>query len=195
MRVVVLSPYAERLAPAFASAGDEWVTLPDLRDDADFIVSFGHRKIIREPHIGRFAGRMINLHISWLPCNRGADPNFWSWFDRTTKGVTLHQIDAGIDTGPIHCRYQPHFDENETLATSYAKLMDGAVRLFLAAWPHLRIGAIEATPQPSAQASCHDSRDKEPLWARLPLGYDTPVSEIEALGDEVRASTAFWERA
>lgn len=43
----------------------------------------------------------MNLHISYLPWNKGADPNFWSCIDGTPAGVTLHHIDAGVDTGDI----------------------------------------------------------------------------------------------
>ena len=44
---------------------------------------------------------IVNLHISYLPWNRGAHPNFWSFFDATPTGVSIHLIDKGIDTGPI----------------------------------------------------------------------------------------------
>ena len=43
-----------------------------------------------------------------MPFNRGAHPNFWSFIDNTPSGVTIHEIDEGIDTGPII--YQKKFD-------------------------------------------------------------------------------------
>ena len=44
--------------------------------------------------------RAINLHISYLPWNRGADPNLWSAVGMP-KGVTIHYINDGFDTGDI----------------------------------------------------------------------------------------------
>ena len=41
------------------------------------------------------------MHISYLPYNRGFYLNFWSFIDNTKKGVTIHYIDEGIDTGDI----------------------------------------------------------------------------------------------
>ena len=32
---------------------------------------------------------------------QGAHPNFWSFYDNTPSGVTIHLIDAGIDTGDV----------------------------------------------------------------------------------------------
>ena len=42
----------------------------------------------------------MNLHISYLPFNRGPS-EFLVIFDDTEKGVSIHLVDGGIDTGPI----------------------------------------------------------------------------------------------
>ena len=44
---------------------------------------------------------LINLHISYLPYNRGSYPNYWSFKENTPNGVSIHHIDDGIDTGPV----------------------------------------------------------------------------------------------
>jgi len=67
----------------------------------DCIISFGYRKIISNKVIAKIKRPIINLHISYLPYNRGAYSNFWSFIDNTPKGVTIHEIDKGIDTGKI----------------------------------------------------------------------------------------------
>ena len=64
----------------------------------DLIISFGYRHIIPNEAINDYCP-IINLHISFLPFNRGSHPNFWSHFDDTPSGVTIHLIDKGIDTG------------------------------------------------------------------------------------------------
>lgn len=67
----------------------------------DIAISFGYRHIIRGEPLCAGACPIVNLHIGYLPFNRGAHPNFWSFFDGTPSGVTIHLIDEGIDTGPI----------------------------------------------------------------------------------------------
>ena len=67
----------------------------------DFIVSFGYRKIINYSILSQFKKPIINLHMSYLPFNRGSHPNFWSFIDNTPKGVTIHEVSKGIDDGNI----------------------------------------------------------------------------------------------
>ena len=64
-------------------------------------ISFGYRHIITEKIIKKIKGPLINLHLSYLPYNRGAHPNFWSFVDNAPSGVSIVEIDKGIDTGSI----------------------------------------------------------------------------------------------
>ena len=67
----------------------------------DVIISFGYKYILPIYLIKKLKKKIINLHIGYLPYNRGAHPNFWSFIDNTPKGVTIHEIDKNIDTGKI----------------------------------------------------------------------------------------------
>ena len=67
----------------------------------DFVVSYGYRHILKQNVIDGFGCPILNLHIAYLPYNRGAHPNFWAFYDNTPTGVTIHLIDGGVDTGPI----------------------------------------------------------------------------------------------
>lgn len=91
-----------------------WYTKDKIKNTTDFdlIVSFGYRHILNKSFIENSKCPIINLHISYLPWNRGAHPNFWSFFDCTPSGVSIHLIDEGIDTGPII--YQKYVDFNKT---------------------------------------------------------------------------------
>ncbi len=124
---------------------------------------------------------MVNIHVAVLPWNRGADPNFWSWFDGTPKGASIHYVDAGLDTGPVTACDTAQFGKHETLRTSYGALVECAVRLFSESWPDIRRGSIDAVCRVGA-GSYHRSKDKDPWWGNLPLGYDTPVSVVEEMG-------------
>ena len=61
-----------------------------LDNDVDFVVSYGYRYIIDESVVEFFDNKIINLHISYLPWNKGASPNLWSVVDETKKGVSIH---------------------------------------------------------------------------------------------------------
>lgn len=191
MRVLLLSSCPERLTSAIIRSGDEWASTvePLTSETPDWIVSFGYRNIIREPHLSRLRDRMINIHISLLPWNRGADPNFWSWFDRTPKGVSIHRISAGIDTGELLAQREVTFGPDETLRTSYAILIEQATGLFEVSWPAIRAGTIKPI-RIEGMGSSHRSRDKEPWWSKLPKGLDTPVAEIERMGLERKTPPA-----
>tara|TARA_B100001559_G_scaffold258870_1_gene223417 strand:+ start:166 stop:771 length:606 start_codon:yes stop_codon:yes gene_type:complete len=76
----------------------------------DLIISFGYRHIINKDIIKKLERPIINLHMSYLPFNRGAHPNFWSFMEKTPSGVTLHEIDTGIDTGKIIVRKKRYFN-------------------------------------------------------------------------------------
>ena len=195
MRVLLLTPYPEKLAAALLATGDEWTSsVAPLTDaNADWIVSFGYRHIIREPHLSHFEGHMINIHISMLPWNRGADPNFWSWYDATPKGVSIHCVDSGIDTGALLTQAEVIFGAGETLRTSYDRLMERAVLLFEASWPAIKSGVMKPIST-NEIGSYHRSRDKEPWWSMLPQGIDTPVAQVEEMGGEGAAATRFWAK-
>jgi UDP-4-amino-4-deoxy-L-arabinose formyltransferase/UDP-glucuronic acid dehydrogenase (UDP-4-keto-hexauronic acid decarboxylating) len=54
-------------------------------------------QVFEAPRIGA-----LNIHSSLLPAYRGFHPVSWALIDGAEKtGVTIHRIDAGIDTGPI----------------------------------------------------------------------------------------------
>ena len=114
----------------------------------DFIVSFGYRHIIRPPLLKRINCPILNLHISLLPYNRGAHPNFWSFYDETPAGVTIHLIDEGLDTGPIIFQRRVHFKEDEaTFAQTYSRLKTEIENLFLENLEKIIEGTWHSSPQ------------------------------------------------
>jgi len=98
----------------------------------DLIISFGYRHILSKVAILEAKAPVLNLHISFLPWNKGAHPNFWSFWDNTPAGVTIHLIDEGIDTGPIIFQKLLSFDlEKETFASTQQILIDEIEKLFI----------------------------------------------------------------
>ncbi|MBX2860045.1 MAG: hypothetical protein KTR14_02340 [Vampirovibrio sp.] len=147
-------------------------------NNADIVVSYGYRHLIRPPVINRLPHRILNLHISYLPWNRGSDPNLWSFLENTLKGVTIHQVDSDLDTGSILAQREVPMDlEQDTLETSYKKLADAIETLFQEIWPDIIAGQIHPTPQ-IAGGSVHRLKDKEPYLPLLSQGWQTPVKDL-----------------
>ena len=101
---------------------------------SDFILSFGFRKIITENILKKLKKPIFNIHLSYLPFNRGAHPNFWSFIENTPAGVSIHKIDKGIDTGNIILRKKISFNINlnkfSTFKKTYNYLFLQAEQLF-----------------------------------------------------------------
>ena len=102
----------------------------------DSIISFGYRHIINKEIIKKLKIPIVNLHTGYLPYNRGAHPNFWSFVENTTSGISIHKIDGGIDTGKIINQKIIDFEllknKNKlTFANTYKKLLNEIENLFL----------------------------------------------------------------
>ncbi|MFH1373076.1 MAG: formyltransferase family protein [bacterium] len=149
----------------------------DILDGVDIIVSYGYRYIIREAVLRRFHGRLVNLHISYLPFNRGADPNLWSFLEDTPKGVTIHYIDEGVDTGDILAQQEVTYPPDATLRSTYEELSRAIENLFREVWPEIRSGRRRSFPQPEG-GSCHRMRDRARFEHLLTQGWDTPVAQL-----------------
>ena len=184
MRVLFLGPPTSPVLAFLRTSGDEVVAtekplgvahLEELKPD--LIVSHGYRHVLPADVVELVRDRAVNLHISLLPWNRGADPNVWSWLDSTPKGVTIHFIDEGVDTGDVIAQREVAMSADETLASSYAILQDAIVELFRETWPDIRAGRAEGRPQ-EGSGSTHRLRDRDE-WSRLLTGgWDTPVSAL-----------------
>ena len=95
----------------------------NLNDNYDFLLSYGYKYKISYKILKKFKYNCLNLHISYLPWNKGADPNFWSFAENTPRGVSIHQINEKIDEGPIIFRKKISYKENDTLESSYNYLL------------------------------------------------------------------------
>ena len=128
-------------------------------ENFDFVISYGYKHIIKKSIIDSSEAKLINLHISFLPWNRGAHPNFWSFFDDTPKGVSIHFIDEGIDTGNIILQKKVKFKKNEdTFSSTYKRLKIEIESLFLENIENIFNGNYVSKPQ-SAKGSFHVKSD------------------------------------
>lgn len=168
MRVMFLSSdRVDTYLPAFLTDAGHIVTrehepVSDLAS-CDLAVSFGYRHLLRRPSLQTAKRPPVNLHISYLPYNRGAHPLFWASFEGTPVGVTIHEIDEGVDTGPIIAQQRVPMADDDTFASGYVKIMAAIQSLFVANWSAIETGTYATTIQP-VEGTKHRVRD-------LPEGF------------------------
>src|SRR5690606_23646870 len=90
---------------------------------------------------------------SYLPYNRGAHPNVWSIVEETPAGVTLHYVDAGIDTGDIVAQREVPVAPSDTGGSLYRKLERAGLELLQEAWPHIMPGRVRRHTRPRHSGS------------------------------------------
>lgn len=144
-----------------------------------FVISFNYRHLVSKEVLELLPDRVINLHISLLPYNRGSSPNFFSFMDDTPKGVTIHLMDKGLDTGDILCQKEVKFDESqETFTSSYEKLMQEVKDLFKENWEDIRDGRITPVRQ-SGIGTYNKMRELEVIQEQVPFQWGERIAEFK----------------
>lgn len=144
-----------------------------------FVISYNYRHLIGKDVLDALPGTAINLHISLLPWNRGSSPNLWSFLEDTPKGVTIHQMDSGIDTGPILVQERARFcEEEESFVSSYHKLQTQIKALFRLHWHAIREGKLPPRPQ-TGQGSCHDSKQTRAAVEQYGIQWDETIASCK----------------
>jgi methionyl-tRNA formyltransferase len=154
----------------------------------DIIISYNYKHIIKEDVLRLMPGRILNLHISLLPWNRGAYPNLWSFLEDTPKGVTVHLVDRDIDTGDILLQRKVEIDEEkETLNSSYRLLHKEMQDMLISNWEAIRKDALVPVPQPPG-GSVHYVKDFERIRHILgEEGWDISIAELKRRYNELKA--------
>lgn len=125
----------------------------------------------RLPRAAREAPRLgiLNIHPSLLPTGRGPEPVFWTLRrgERVT-GVTVHQMDAGFDTGPIVVQETLPVPDGIRAGDLEDQLMAVGARALSASLPGLASGKVQPRPQPAAGGTLAPLPTPED-WAISPL--------------------------
>ena len=96
----------------------------------------------------------LNVHPSLLPVGRGPEPVFWTLRrgDRRT-GVTIHRMDAGLDTGPIAAQAAIAVPDGIRAPDLEWQLMRLGGDLLVRILPDLAAGTLALTAQDDARAT------------------------------------------
>jgi methionyl-tRNA formyltransferase len=123
----------------------------------------------------------LNVHPSLLPRYRGATPIPAAILaGDSATGVTLMQMDAGLDTGPIVAQWRQDLKGTETAPELEEQLADLGARLLTATLDHWLAGDIEPEPQP-------DERETLTRSLQRSSGRIDPAKTAAELERQVRA--------
>jgi phosphoribosylglycinamide formyltransferase-1 len=89
----------------------------------ELVVLAGYMRMVKEPLLEAFAGKIINIHPSLLP----AFPGLEAWKQALAAGVaetgcTVHWVDRGMDTGPIIAQRRVPVNPGDTAETLHARI-------------------------------------------------------------------------
>lgn len=144
--------------------------------DIFVVAAFGQilsKEILDMPKYG-----CINIHASLLPKYRGAAPIQWAVIDgEKQSGVTIQQMNEGIDTGDILLKAVVDLDPKETGESLYEKLSKTGAELILQVLPMIEAGTVKPEKQDEA-LSTHAGKLSKALGC---IDWKKSAVEIERL--------------
>jgi methionyl-tRNA formyltransferase len=164
------------LQPESVNSQEFLTGLIELAPDLLIVVAFG--QILKEEllSIPRFG--VLNIHASILPRHRGPAPIQWAILNNESQtGLTLMQMDQGLDTGPILIQKTIDIEENETAGHLHDRLalMGGA--LIGESLQLMAEGRVEKTDQDSESATYAPKITRE----MTQIDWTRPAQAVSAL--------------
>lgn len=158
--------------PTKVRTGELATWLREKNADVALVMAYGRilpADVLSAPRRGA-----MNLHASLLPHYRGAAPINWAIVNgETQSGISLMQMDEGLDTGPVYARHAIDLMESETAGTLGERMATLAAHVVRADLAAAVDGKLEAEPQDESVAS------HAPLIERHHLQIDWSRSAIE----------------
>lgn len=182
--IPVLQPERPR-GDVFLAALKHWQ--PEL----GIVVAYGH--ILRGEVLSLPARGMINVHASLLPELRGASPINWAILQGSADtGITIMQMEAGMDTGPILRQAVTPIGVNETAGELTSRLSVLGAETLVESLALLQMGRITPTPQDELRASFAPKIGKE----LLRLDWNEPAASVARkirAFDPTPGAWSFWK--
>jgi methionyl-tRNA formyltransferase len=129
---------------------------------AEMMVVVGYGQIIPQTIIDLPRYGILNVHASLLPKYRGAAPIQWAIANGETEtGVTIMQIDAGLDTGDMLLKGTVSIAPDETAPELSTRLAPLGAELLLEAMQQIEDGTVRRDKQDDTQATLAPILKKE----------------------------------
>ena len=145
-----------------------------LQPDLIVVAAFGQilpQELLDIPRLG-----CVNIHASLLPGLRGAAPIQWAVINGDAEsGVTLMQMNAGLDTGDILFQEKVAIGPQETGESLYEKLAELGGQMIVRYLPAIESGDINPVPQDDERSSYAPMLRKE----MGEIDWTMPAAQIE----------------
>ena len=146
--------------PEKVKSGELRAWLENAACDVGVVLAYGRilpPDVLATPRLG-----CVNLHASLLPRFRGAAPIQWALLEgETTTGISLMQMDAGLDTGPVFTRHVIPIGPHENAGELSERLGELAAEVVRADVPRLAAGELHAAAQDAARVSYAPPLERE----------------------------------
>lgn len=120
--------------------------LAELGADVFVVAAYGFilpDAVLEMPRLG-----CINLHFSLLPRYRGAAPVQWALIDGLGKtGVTIMQIEAGLDSGPVLSQVSEPIRDEDTTGSLTERLASAGADLMVSTLDRVERGEVNPSKQ------------------------------------------------
>lgn len=125
-------------------------------------ICFSYDLIIHKEVLDLFPMGIFNLHGALLPRNRGANVLNWVLINGETEtGMTIHQMNEGIDAGPIVLQKKVEIAYEDTAVSLRDKLAQAAMLLLEKFWEMYCDNTIMPVSQDEKQATYLKRRTEE----------------------------------
>lgn len=158
------------------------VSIEDLYSEDDLLLfSLEYDRLL---DVEKFRSeKLFNIHFSLLPAYRGSYTSIWPILNGESKsGATLHEIDAGIDTGPVVDQVEFPITVNDTGRSLYGKYLKYGAMLFIKNFPCILRNSYVGLPQSVVGASFYSRKSID--FSHIPIDLKKTAFEVH---NQVRA--------
>ena len=146
--------------------GSEDENIRALAPELIVVVAYGcilPKSVLEAPKYG-----CINLHVSLLPKYRGSAPVQWAVLNGDAEtGVSIMQMDEGLDTGDVLCCEKITIDPEETSGQLFDRVTAVGARVLCEVVPAIAAGTLKPQPQDHENACLAPMLNKEMAEFRL----------------------------
>ncbi|HEY7523154.1 MAG TPA: methionyl-tRNA formyltransferase [Candidatus Limnocylindrales bacterium] len=151
--------------------------------EPDVVLSCQYAQILGAGIRGIAAAATLNLHFGPLPRYRGVAPIYWAIHNGESEtGVTLHHVDAGIDSGDIVAARAVPIHAHDTARDLYLRSTDAGIDLLRESWPLVITGRAKRQPQDPAGSLYYNRHSVD--YDRRRLGWH---DDAETIANRARA--------
>ncbi|PID41073.1 MAG: methionyl-tRNA formyltransferase [Proteobacteria bacterium] len=176
VRLLAQEHHIPVLQPTKITTGAFAASLAAFQPDIIIVAAYG--RVLPPAILECAAHGCINIHGSLLPRHRGAAPIQWSLIHGDKEvGVTIMQMDEGLDTGDILMKKAFAPDPGETAGTLFTKIAHVGGEAMMETLDMLETGGIKAVEQDHSRATYAPLLSKEDGR----LDWSRPAVELDCL--------------